>query len=276
VPGVNTARCNCPYPNALSFEWTLRDGRRVLEPAPQHDAPAEDCECGLYAWGRPRSRWALDPELASGELVCGAVASWGQLQVHHDGIRAQHACVTVLTYPRDTQAEAMRVLERVAARYRVELVPLDELEAAASRHASPLPDSVYPEAPAPITESLPDLLPPRPASATPVPTVERPVRNDRLGLVLLFLFILVPVSIGRILFLGHNRSIILIGTILWVIGGVGVGWVFHHFWPSLPRQRRARRQQDRTAFSEDEFRAIEDALDKSQTAKGGQVHSETS
>ena len=78
-------------------------------------------------------------------MVCGAVASWSRLQVHGDGFRAAHACVVVLAYPALTRADEVRKLERVAGRYRVELVPLARLEEAASRHGSPLPDSVRPQ-----------------------------------------------------------------------------------------------------------------------------------
>ena len=78
-------------------------------------------------------------------MVCGAVASWGRLRVHGDGFRAEHACVVALAYPPETRADEVRKLERVAVRYRVELVPLDRLEQAASRHGSPLPDSLRPQ-----------------------------------------------------------------------------------------------------------------------------------
>jgi hypothetical protein len=93
-------------------------------------------------------------------MVCGAVASWSRLQVHGDGFRAEHACVVVLAYPPGTRADEVRKLERVAARYRVELVPLDHLEEAASRHGSPLPDSLRPE-------EEPEATPPRGAATPP-------------------------------------------------------------------------------------------------------------
>src|SRR5207244_11569045 len=50
APGINTARCNCEGGESLRFTWSVLDGRRVLEPAPMHDAPAASCHCGLYAW----------------------------------------------------------------------------------------------------------------------------------------------------------------------------------------------------------------------------------
>jgi len=144
VPGINTARCNCGEWSSLRFEWSLYEGHPVLEPPPEHPAPAADCECGLYSWRRPRRRWRDDPVRASLPRFIGAVASWGALHVHDDGFRAEHACVVSLAYHAAARPEALAVLERIARRYRVDLVPLDELEEAASRHGTPLPDDLRP------------------------------------------------------------------------------------------------------------------------------------
>jgi hypothetical protein len=77
------------------------------------------------------------------------------LQVHGDGFRAEHACVVTLGYPPDTSPEARATLSRVAARYRVELVPLARLEEAASRHGTPLPDNLRPAVGSPGSQELP-------------------------------------------------------------------------------------------------------------------------
>jgi hypothetical protein len=47
-------------------------------------------------------------------------------------------------------------------------------------------------------------------------------------------------------------------------------------WPSRHRQWRKRRKRSQPALSEDEFRAIEDALDETRTAREGEIHSRTS
>src|SRR3954447_26852274 len=60
TPGINTARCNCEVWPSLRFEWSEFDGRQVLEPAPVHEAPAGNCECGLYSWRLPRRSWKED------------------------------------------------------------------------------------------------------------------------------------------------------------------------------------------------------------------------
>lgn len=144
LPGINTARCNCGAWNSLRFEWSWHEGRRVLEPAPEHAAPADACTCGLYSWRRPKKAWYAEPVWGSVPRVVGAVACWGHLQVHDDGFRAEHACIVTLAYHHDTLPDALPALKRIAARYRVELVPLGELEQAASRHGTPLPDALRP------------------------------------------------------------------------------------------------------------------------------------
>jgi hypothetical protein len=144
LPGINTARCNCAGGNSLRFEWLWHEGRRVLEPAPEHAAPQPDCECGLYSWRRPPTAWSVTPARDGDRLAVGAAASWGHLQVHAEGFRAEHACIVTLAYHHDTPPGEMAALERIAARYRVDLVPLADLEQAASRHGAPLPDALRP------------------------------------------------------------------------------------------------------------------------------------
>ena len=144
-PGINTARCNCggTWPS-LRFEWSAYEGRRILEPAPEHPAPEQGCECGLYSWRRPRASWREEPGKSTPPRVIGAVASWGALQVHATGFRAEHACVVTIAHHPEVTQDARTTLERIANHYRVELVPIEDLEPAASLHGTPLPDTVGP------------------------------------------------------------------------------------------------------------------------------------
>jgi hypothetical protein len=175
LPGVNTARCACPVHDSLEFEWRWLDGRRVLEPTPAHAAPDDECACGLYSWSRPNKAWHERPVWSGRHRVVGAVASWGRLRVHHSGFRAEHACVVTLAYHEATPPEALPALERIAAAYRVELVTLNELEEAASRHGTPLPESLMPAA-SPAAPEEPRQVQ-RPAAPTsPAPTL----RDDSL------------------------------------------------------------------------------------------------
>lgn len=51
-----------------------------------HDAPHEDCECGIYAFSRPDH-----PDLNTDAQVWGEVALWGDVLVCADGYRAEFA-----------------------------------------------------------------------------------------------------------------------------------------------------------------------------------------
>ncbi len=300
VPGVNTARCNCAVRGALSFDWSLRDGRRVLEPHPQHEAPDVDCTCGLYSWRRPRHRWKTAPRLKNGRMVCGAVASWGRLMVHDDGFRAEHACVVTLAYPADTDPEAMDKLRRVAQKYRVDLVGLDQLEEAASRHGSPVPNTIGPQPesrpgphPRPGDRTRP--TPPRPPAITAEQTSAKrspsapstrsryvsppglgPIpAKDKVGIGLILVFALVDACAGY-MWLGRGITAML-GLEMW--GGSLVGILLTAWWlePHKAakrvhtharhrlRHRRERRrdhaQADGEHMSDAEFDAIEDALE---------------
>lgn len=294
VPGVNTARCNCAVPGALSFDWSLRDGRRVLEPHPRHDAPAADCTCGLYSWRRPRPRWKTAPRLRDGSMVCGAVASWGRLMVHGDGFRAEHACVVTLTYPADTEPGVLEKLRRVAEKYRVDLVRLDQLEEAASRHGSPLPDTIRPDpdlhteptrrtrptpprlaAPEwPTTKHSPSGRSTR-ARRRPPPGLEPIVTKDAVGIGLILAFGLVDAVAGY-MWLGRGTTAI-VGLGIWggsVIGIILTAWwlephkaakrVHTHARHRLRHRRERRRKTAGTGrehMSDAEFDAIEDALE---------------
>ncbi len=145
LPGTNTARCNCRSPGSLRFEWSWYEGRRVLEPAPEHAAPQGNCSCGLYSWRRPVKAWYEAPTGSRPLKVVGAVASWGHLQVHAGGFRAEHACIVTLAYHHQTPTGVLPTLQPIAARYRVELVPLAALEQAASHYGTPLPDGLRPQ-----------------------------------------------------------------------------------------------------------------------------------
>jgi hypothetical protein len=107
--GLNTARCAAPGP-----------------PHPE-PSPASDCTCGLYAWYRPC------PWLASAgapDLVAGAVALWGAIELHASGMRAQHAMVVALALPMTHAAKRRRVIE-VALAIEVPAVAAGRLAAAA-------------------------------------------------------------------------------------------------------------------------------------------------
>ncbi|HEU4974227.1 MAG TPA: SCP2 sterol-binding domain-containing protein [Baekduia sp.] len=117
-PGTNTAVC-------------ARDVR--------HRPPVGDCMCGLYALTDPGDR-RLD---FRADQAVGAIAAWGDLEVHRTGFRAEHACVVALALPDRAGDVQHDRLARAAARYGVPLVPAHELSAEACRHGAPLPDELW-------------------------------------------------------------------------------------------------------------------------------------
>lgn len=121
APGTNTAACHYA-------RWTGRPAGRP------HAPPGPQCMCGLYALHDPSDeRLALHP----GQAV-GAIAAWGEIEVHATGFRAERACVVALARPDRADDETAEALERAADRYGVDLVPPGALSAAASRHGLPV------------------------------------------------------------------------------------------------------------------------------------------
>lgn len=151
-PGVNEAVCDAMH-LAGNF-WVSNQmwpGQPAVgRPTKDHKAPHKDCECGLYAWRRIKPQWRTgEGELLAPYMphIVGAVAFWGDVRVHREGFRAEKACIVALAY-RGDRPEVAAVVERVAARYGAEAVPLGELEIAASRYGTPLPDTLQPPQPA--------------------------------------------------------------------------------------------------------------------------------
>lgn len=149
-PGANLATCERSGDPMMRWASIMTAGR-PLDAPPGHSVPHARCACGFYC--RRRLQDVLGGDLAGGYPdahetfhlpVPGAVAVWGDLQVHVDGFRASHACVVALATVPQMPPDIIEVLNHVAARYGVPLVPHTELEAVASAHGTPLPDSVRP------------------------------------------------------------------------------------------------------------------------------------
>jgi hypothetical protein len=120
--GVNEARC-------------LVDGGAHPEPAPGHG-----CTCGIHAWYRPCPRLG---SAATRDLVAGAVALWGEVELHPTGLRAQYGMVVALALPPSRGAKRRRLLAAARA-LEVEAVPARRLVAVARGHAEPVARSLVP------------------------------------------------------------------------------------------------------------------------------------
>jgi hypothetical protein len=116
--GVHTARCS----------------------AHAHIAPANDCTCGIYAWYAPTPRGA---SALTTDLVGGAVALWGQVELHAHGMRAQHAMVVALALPFSLGAKR-RSIRAAAAALEVAAVPARRLRTVALEHGDIVPRAMRP------------------------------------------------------------------------------------------------------------------------------------
>jgi hypothetical protein len=126
----------------LPLFWTEREVRATCmsdespdagaprSAASGHSAPDRGCTCGIYAYYEPDMNFPT----VDYRGVIGIVSLWGTIELHEDGMRGEHARVEALAlYSRWTtrQIDAVR---GIAAELAVDLVDLDDIEAAARRY----------------------------------------------------------------------------------------------------------------------------------------------
>lgn len=105
-----------------------------------HAAPQNECTCGFYAWYSPTPRGA---STATPDLVAGAVAMWGNVELHAHGMRAQHAMIVALALPFSWGAKRQALL--AAARdLEVPVVPARKLKKTALEHGDLIPKRMRP------------------------------------------------------------------------------------------------------------------------------------
>jgi hypothetical protein len=110
-------------------------------PERRHEiAPQNGCTCGFYAWYSPPPRGA---SAATADLVSGAVALWGQVELHAHGMRAQHAMIVALALPFSRGSKRRRLLA-AAEELEVPAVPARKLKAAALEHGELIPKAMRP------------------------------------------------------------------------------------------------------------------------------------
>ena len=117
---------------------TLMFGRGWL--AEPHAAPHPDCKCGIYAYHRPPHRGPI-PYL---DRITGVVALWGKIEVHRDGMRAEHARIGALAYLADLGREHERRVRLIADALGVDVVEQSELSLAADAYGERLPHEMIP------------------------------------------------------------------------------------------------------------------------------------
>jgi hypothetical protein len=122
------------------WERGLMTARCLGEDAHDDPAPRNGCTCGFYAWYAPTPRTA---SAATSELVGGAVALWGRVELHAHGIRAQHAMIVALALPLSRGSKRRRLIAAANA-LEVPAVPARKLKAAALEHGDMIPRSMRP------------------------------------------------------------------------------------------------------------------------------------
>ena len=131
--------------------WRPGVNRATCHTGLRHEAPAAGCECGLYALHRHRDRGWMP---SGANAIHGAIAAWGDLEVHDTGFRAEYACVVALALPERAQSELRRRAELAAGRHGVPIVSPANLRDAAIEHGLELPVSVAPARPVRSSQPL--------------------------------------------------------------------------------------------------------------------------
>jgi hypothetical protein len=144
-PGINEAWCDV---DASRMGLRFQSPPTPSEP---HLAPAADCSCGFYARFSladvSTDALVMDIHKTSNPWVAGAIAAWGSVHVHHDGFRAEKACVIALSTSVEMPVMQRDLIEWTAESYRVACVDDLDLEREASLHGTPLPKDVRPAKP---------------------------------------------------------------------------------------------------------------------------------
>jgi glycine cleavage system H lipoate-binding protein len=140
-----------PWSAGAAGAWVRGVNQAVCLHGRDHVPPGRDCTCGIYAL----ADWK-DYRLHHRDQVVGAIAAWGEVEVHRTGFRAQYACILALSLPEGGSAGMRDRLDAAAERYAVPLVPLEVLEGFGHEYAQPLAFDAIPRSrPAPPPEPNP-------------------------------------------------------------------------------------------------------------------------
>ena len=113
--------------------------------AQAHRAPQPGCACGIYAYFEPdRALPTIDCR-----AVTGIVTLWGSIELHAEGMRAEHAQVEALALYSRWSTRQKQAVWTIAEQLGVDLVDLDQIDTAADRYGRRLdPQLLLSEAPA--------------------------------------------------------------------------------------------------------------------------------
>jgi hypothetical protein len=124
-----------------AFRWHAGEQASTCLAARPHDepVPAKGCTCGFYARYAPYPRGAS----MTRDLIAGAVALWGRIELHAHGMRAEHASVVVLALPLSF-GEKRRRTRAAAVALGIPAVPGSRLIAATAEHGARIPREMQP------------------------------------------------------------------------------------------------------------------------------------
>lgn len=147
TPGVNVATCHRRriLQDATPLQLLAMTAKGVPTGG-DHDAPHENCECGLYAvHDVPFSHQGYGP------TIFGAVACWGRIASQPTGFRAEKAMIVALGIPdRVVNDPDLRLqIDLLASEYRCVAVPMCDLRIEARKHGIEMPEEMRPEMPEP-------------------------------------------------------------------------------------------------------------------------------
>jgi hypothetical protein len=105
-----------------------------------HQAPHPDCSCGIYAYLEPDREFPMIDYRG----VTGIVTLWGNVEVHGDGMRAEHARVEALALYECWSNRQKKAVWGIAEDLAVDVVDLDEIERCSERYGGRLPAALLP------------------------------------------------------------------------------------------------------------------------------------
>jgi hypothetical protein len=111
-PGVDMVARGC-VPNGATIDEALVKASR------DHDAPGENCRCGLYAFYDLSTYTLRYPR-----FFRGVVAGWGDTEMHDVGFRCKYMRIkALLSY----DSASRPAIERVAKRYGVPVIQPEDI-----------------------------------------------------------------------------------------------------------------------------------------------------
>jgi hypothetical protein len=128
-----TAECMAAAAPDADADRTAPDG---------HRAPDRGCTCGIYAYYEPDRNFPT----VDYRGVIGIVSVWGTIELHEEGMRAEHARVEALALYSRWSTRQIEAVRTVAGELGVDLVDLEEIEDNARRYGRHISRELVPGA----------------------------------------------------------------------------------------------------------------------------------